>query len=144
MGNVLDRLYEQMAEANKGMVQRVIRLNEIVTRTHNSLAEQQLALVESYLDTGAKQFQALADARDPKGYVSRQQALAAELGERVAAVVQRVVDIQGEVRDELNDFMKEGLRTFEPAGMTKPVREAKPVARESKPAKEGKGSQAAA
>ncbi|NIR30506.1 MAG: phasin family protein [Gammaproteobacteria bacterium] len=148
MQNTFDRVYEQMAEANKSALQRAIQLNGIVTRTQNHLAEQQLALVESYLNTGAKQLEALAEANDPKDFMSRQAELATQVGERWVALVQRVVDIQGEARDEVTALMREGLKTLEPKATASLVaKQAKPAAKEAKPAKEAKeskGSTAAA
>ncbi len=141
MQNTFDRVYEQVAEANKSALQRAVRLNDIVTRTQNQLAEQQLAFVESYLDTGASQLQALAEANDPKGFMSRQAELATQMGERLVAIVQRMVDIQGEARDEITALMKEGLKAAEAKATAPAVKEAKPApSKAAAPAKEAKES----
>lgn len=142
MENTFERVYEQVAEANQGFIQHAIRLEQLVTRTQSALVEQHIAFVESCLDTGAKQLQALAEARDPRDLLSRQAELATQLGERVVALVQHVVDIQGEAREEMTGLVRENLKASEPKAVAKPAaRGAKPAA---KSAKEAKGPQAAA
>ena len=142
MENTVEKVYEQVAEANKSALEHAVRFNGIVTRTHNQLAEQHLALMESCLDSGVKQLEALADANDPKGLMSRQAELATQMGERLVAIVQRVMDIQGEARDEMTALFKEGVKAAEAKATARPpvAKEAKAAVRASAPAKEAKRS----
>jgi len=139
MEKVFEQVYSQVTDANKGAVESWVRLNEIAARTHNQLTEQQIALLESYVETGSKQLQLVADAKDPKGYFSQQAALMSQLGERVVGIVQKTVEIQGQAREELAQLIKDGVRTAEAKS---PV---KATAKEAKGTKETKeGSKVAA
>lgn len=105
-------LSDQMSAATKEVMDSMMKLQEINDRTVQSLAKQQLEVVESYMTTGVKQIKAISETKDAKDALSAQADMAAELGNMLLGKAKQTMEVLTESRKELTDLMENNMKKF--------------------------------
>ena len=98
---------------NKTMMGCALRLKEVFVRTQTLLARQHLAVVEASMEAGTKHWQAIIETKYTAGLIARQADVVAELGERLIATTQEILDIQVQVQDEWVQCMEDSFKAVQ-------------------------------
>ncbi|MDQ3563254.1 MAG: phasin family protein [Pseudomonadota bacterium] len=76
-------------------------LGEISTKTFEKVAEQQLGLVNTYVDTGIKQVTLLTESKDYKDILAGQTKLMTEYNEKMLDALRNTTEIMTDSKDEM-------------------------------------------
>ncbi|CAN5648471.1 MAG: phasin family protein [Gammaproteobacteria bacterium] len=96
-------------------------LGEISTKTFEKLGEQQLGLVNAYVDTGIKHVTLLTESKGYTDLVARQTKLMTEYNENMLDAVRKTTDIMTDSKDEMAAWFEQ---TQENGNGTAPVKKA--------------------
>ena len=81
-------------------------LSEISTRLIGKLAQQQLEAVNTSLEAGVRGTQLMSQAKDPRDYLARQTALAAEYNEKFLEIARKTSRILADTQEELTGWIQ--------------------------------------
>ena len=104
---------KNVSEVNKQAIESVLRLNRIAVRTQGLLARQQLSAMESYLEAGTRHLDLVGKTQEPQELIKLATEINVELGERLMALAQEVMDIQAQARDEFTTWFEDGVKAVQ-------------------------------
>lgn len=102
-------LYHQVFETHKRVMELALELNDITGQTQERVVQQRSTAIEAWLEAVRNEWQALADAAGPLDLLSLQVDVAADLGERVFASIQELIDIQLQANNDILQCLREAL-----------------------------------
>lgn len=104
--------YQYSALPNQHLLELALNLNDVFARTQERVVRQQALVVETLLEAGVEECQALSDARGISDFFSWQVEVMANFGEKMITVMQEMVDIQLHAYDEFVICLGESLETM--------------------------------
>ena len=112
MRNSLAEWCGHASEVNRHMLESALGYNEIGARTRGLLARQQLALVQTCIDSGERQLGAAMAARNPADFVFKQLGVFSEVAESIVENMRETVDIQIQARVEIGLCLDDSVNTL--------------------------------
>jgi hypothetical protein len=112
--------YTNSALPNQHLLELALNVNDVLARAQERIVRQQALIVETLLEVGVEECQALGDARGVSDLLSWQVEVMANFGEKMITVVQEMVDIQLHVCDEFIECLGESLETMSLTGALGP------------------------
>lgn len=113
MQTVFSTFYDQFKDASGTLVEPMQRYGEVALRTQALVAEQQVSLMETYIDAGMKQLQALGESKDPKEWLASQSTAMRQCGEKWMETAQEIGGIQARAQEELQQCVQDGFKTVQ-------------------------------
>lgn len=97
-------------------------LSEITAKTFEKLAQQNMELVSSTLQTGVKQLNLLSESKGYKDLLSNEANLVAEYNQSILDSVKKTAEIITGTKDEFTSWLEKGFEGIEmPAPLKKAV-----------------------
>jgi hypothetical protein len=106
-------MLEGVVDANQKVVTAAVELNRIATRTRNMLARRQLEMLDSCLQAGTRHLEVVVRFQDPAQAMKHHTDVAVQLGEKLAAAAQDVLEIQVQARDAMGRWADAEMDTVE-------------------------------
>jgi hypothetical protein len=104
-----NELIEQWTKLNKSAMDAIKELGEINTSAMTRLTQRQMDLVNLYMEGGAKQLEALNDAKGVQDVVGVQSQLFTELNEKLMDNAHQTVQELVNMQTELSSWAEKGM-----------------------------------
>ena len=101
------QVWEQMNEWSKSAVDAMLRLNEIASRATERLAQQQLAVMSDYYESGLDQMKLLSEGKGVQDVLAGQSKFATQGGEKWVASTRKLLEISLQAQSELGQWMND-------------------------------------
>ena len=105
-----NEVLDQWVDFGKNASEPLLRLNEITGRAIEQVARQQLELARDYMELGTRQMELLGSARDPQKWLTEQNALASEFGNKLMSRGQEYIAFATEVQKSVVDWAGEAAK----------------------------------
>lgn len=103
-------LMEMVNQFNENMFASAKRLGELNLRTFEQIAAKQAEIVNSCLESSAKQYEVLTTAKDYKDAMTAQSALLKGCNEKFLANMRETAEMMTVVRNELSEMVEEAVK----------------------------------
>jgi phasin family protein len=105
-----NELMEMVNQFNENMFTSAKRLGELNLRTFEQIAAKQAEIVNSCLESSAKQYEVLTTAKDYKDAMNAQSALLKGCNEKFLANMRETAEMMTAVRNELTEMVEEAVK----------------------------------
>ena len=105
-----NELMEMVNQFNENMFASAKRLGELNLRTFEQIAAKQAEIVNSCLESSAKQYEVLTTAKDYKDAMNAQSALLKGCNEKFLANMRETAEMMTVVRNELSEMVEEAVK----------------------------------
>ncbi|MGQ0657348.1 MAG: phasin family protein [Chromatiales bacterium] len=102
-------LFEQWESIGKTAYQAAKELETIGTRVFEKLAQEQVQVLNTYVDTGMKQFSLVSQNKDYKDLWAAQARLVSECNEKLMSSAKKAADILNDARGDLTSWFERGV-----------------------------------
>ena len=102
-------MIQQWTKLNKATMDAIKELGEINTNAMTRLAQRQMEMVNLYMEGGAKQMEALSDAKGIQDVVTAQSHLFADINEKLMENARQTVDDIVDVKTKLSTWAEKGM-----------------------------------
>lgn len=103
-------LMEMVNQFNENVFASAKRLGELNLRTFEQIAAKQAEIVNSCLESSAKQYEVLTTAKDYKDAMNAQSALLKGCNEKFLANMRETAEMMTAVRNELSEMVEEAVK----------------------------------
>ena len=105
-----NELMEMVNQFNENVFASAKRLGELNLRTFEQMAAKQAEIVNSCLESSAKQYEVLTTAKDYKDAMNAQSALLKGCNEKFLANLRETAEMMTAVRNELSEMVEEAVK----------------------------------
>ncbi len=102
-------LMKQWAEANQNMMESIKQLGEINTSVMSKLNEQQMGVINAYMEGVSQQLDSMKDVSNVQDVVSQQTKLAQDFSEKMLENTRQSMDVLMQTRNELTGWLEKGV-----------------------------------
>ena len=107
---------DQMTKMTKNLLDSMAELQEINSRTVQTLAKQQLQAAEEYMNAGSDNIKSLADVKDLKEAMNKQVNLATEMGEMMKNQAKETMDVLNGAKSDLDTLVEKNVELLKSVG----------------------------
>ncbi|ALG67983.1 phasin family protein [Beggiatoa leptomitoformis] len=104
-----NELLKKWTDMNKTAMDAMKELGEINTAAMTRLTQRQMEMVNLYMESGAKQLQAMGEVKNVQDMVNVQSRLFAEMNEKLMENARQTIEILVDVKSELASWAEKGM-----------------------------------